>query len=159
METEKEQVFDHIPSPEEMKNAYEKMQEDNPASIFYERKNEKPKLYLFRTIIFVLIAISLSVGVAFLVEYLSKKLWLAILLGLVFLLLIFIVFLKRIVIWLIKLYQNLAPDYIRNRCRFEPSCSNYMLLAIEKYGLFKGLKKGINRLKRCKPPNSGYDYP
>ena len=45
-------------------------------------------------------------------------------------------------------------------CRFEPSCSRYMIGALRKYGLFKGLAKGIGRLCRCHPWHpGGYDPP
>lgn len=59
----------------------------------------------------------------------------------------------------IRLYQQIAPHKIRNACRFEPSCSNYAILALQKYGFFKGWKMAINRLTRCKIPNGGEDYP
>ena len=65
---------------------------------------------------------------------------------------------KRIIIWIIHFYQHYAPDRIRLKCVFEPSCSEYMLLAVNKYGFFKGLYKGIKRLLRCHPPG-GVDYP
>lgn len=66
---------------------------------------------------------------------------------------------KRALIWCVHLYQNKAPDKVRLRCVFEPSCSEYMLLAVEKYGFLRGVWKGINRLLRCHPPNGGVDYP
>lgn len=66
---------------------------------------------------------------------------------------------KSIIICLIRIYQRYAPDTVRNKCRFEPSCSQYMILALEQYGLRKGLQKGLARLKRCTPPNGGYDLP
>ena len=66
---------------------------------------------------------------------------------------------SRLVLALIKIYQNNAPRRIRASCRFEPTCSNYMCIAIEKYGLSKGLRLGSNRLIRCKVPNGGIDYP
>lgn len=66
---------------------------------------------------------------------------------------------KKAVIWLIHLYQNKASDKTRLRCVFEPSCSEYMILAIEKYGALVGIFKGIKRLLRCHPPNGGIDYP
>ena len=76
------------------------------------------------------------------------------------LLIIYIIIrIKALIIWCIKCYQRFAPDKVRNKCRFEPSCSNYMLIAIDKYGLIKGIKKGKDRLKRCCPPNGGYDEP
>jgi putative membrane protein insertion efficiency factor len=59
----------------------------------------------------------------------------------------------------IRLYQRIAPDKIRGACRFEPSCSNYAILALQKYGFFKGWKMAMNRLMRCKIPNGGEDYP
>ena len=66
---------------------------------------------------------------------------------------------KRIVIFFIKVYQRYAPDSIRLKCRFEPSCSEYMIQSIQKYGLVKGLVKGIRRLCRCNINGGGYDYP
>jgi len=66
---------------------------------------------------------------------------------------------KKIVIFFIRLYQKTAPDRIRNSCRFEPSCSEFMILSLQKYGTRKGLINGLNRLKRCKKPNGGIDYP
>ena len=62
-------------------------------------------------------------------------------------------------IQLILLYQYLAPVKIRNGCRFEPSCSKYAILALRKYGFLRGWKMAFNRLKRCKYPNGGDDYP
>ena len=69
------------------------------------------------------------------------------------------VILKRAVIWLIHLYQNKAPDKVRLRCVFEPSCSEYAILAIRKYGVLFGGIKAIGRLMRCHLPNGGPDYP
>jgi len=71
----------------------------------------------------------------------------------------FAVIAKRALIWCVHLYQNKAPDKVRLRCVFEPSCSEYMILAVNKYGFLVGVLKGINRLLRCHPPNGGVDYP
>lgn len=68
-------------------------------------------------------------------------------------------FLRRSVIGAVLLYKVLAPAHVRERCRFQPTCSTYMILAINKYGLIIGIIKGIKRLLRCKPPNGGEDYP
>ncbi|MCT8824348.1 membrane protein insertion efficiency factor YidD [Glaesserella parasuis] len=66
-------------------------------------------------------------------------------------------------VWLsikfIKLYQLTAPTRIRESCRFEPSCSNYAIFSLQKYGFWKGWKMAFNRLGRCKYPNGGEDYP
>lgn len=66
---------------------------------------------------------------------------------------------RRALIWLVHLYQNKASDATRLKCVFEPSCSEYMILAVNKYGFLRGLFKGIRRLLRCHPPNGGVDYP
>ena len=66
---------------------------------------------------------------------------------------------KTIVKKSVLLYQKLAPAKLRKSCLFEPSCSEYMLLSVEKYGLCVGVAKGINRLCRCHHPNGGVDYP
>ncbi len=66
---------------------------------------------------------------------------------------------KRFVVGLVLLYKAFAPLEVRARCRFTPTCSTYMIMAINKYGLIIGVIKGIRRLLRCKPPNGGEDYP
>jgi putative membrane protein insertion efficiency factor len=66
---------------------------------------------------------------------------------------------KKSVTSLIKIYQCIAPARMRDCCRFEPSCSNYMIQTIQKYGIVVGVTKGINRLLRCYPPNGGLDKP
>jgi len=70
----------------------------------------------------------------------------------------FAVIAKRTIIWMVHLYQNLASDETRKKCVFEPSCSEYMILAVQKYGVIKGVCKGINRLHRC-GLERGVDYP
>ena len=67
--------------------------------------------------------------------------------------------LKRLAIGAVLAYKAFAPMSVRDRCRFEPSCSSYMIMAINKYGLFIGVYKGIRRILRCRPPNGGVDYP
>lgn len=66
---------------------------------------------------------------------------------------------KSILIWFIKLYQATAPAKVRLRCVFTPTCSQYAIAALNKYGVIKGLPKIISRLHRCHPPNGGTDEP
>ncbi len=66
---------------------------------------------------------------------------------------------KRAIIWSILIYQKYAPERVRASCVFTPTCSEYMMTAIKKYGLVKGFIKGIKRLLRCHPPNGGTDIP
>ncbi len=68
-------------------------------------------------------------------------------------------FIKAFVVFTVLLYQKVAPVRIRCSCRFEPSCSEYMLLSIDKFGFAKGFIKGMGRLFRCHSPNGGIDYP
>lgn len=65
--------------------------------------------------------------------------------------------LSRLLIGCIRLYQATAP-FRRPVCRFHPSCSQYTLLAISKYGAFKGVWLGLKRLAKCHPFHAGgYD--
>jgi putative membrane protein insertion efficiency factor len=67
---------------------------------------------------------------------------------------------KKAIIGLIRLYQHYAPERIRRKCIFKPTCSEYMILALEKHGLIKGLYKGIYRMFfRCKGFYYSVDYP
>ena len=59
----------------------------------------------------------------------------------------------------ISLYQRRTSNKIRSVCRFEPTCSCYMYVAIEKHGVYKGFILGVKRFMRCKIPNGGIDYP
>lgn len=55
---------------------------------------------------------------------------------------------KRLLIGMVRLYQKYFSKYT-NRCIYIPSCSQYCILAIQKYGIIKGLKKTKDRLNRC----------
>ena len=77
---------------------------------------------------------------------------------------IFIVFgfflLKRASVGAIHLYQRYAPEYLRRKCLCKPTCSEYAILAIEKYGFFHGLHKTYIRLsKTCKGREYKIDFP
>jgi putative membrane protein insertion efficiency factor len=69
-------------------------------------------------------------------------------------------FFKKIVLGLIKFYQNFASPSLGRNCRFYPSCSEYSCQAIEKYGLLKGLLLGAKRILKCHPfAGGGVDLP
>jgi putative membrane protein insertion efficiency factor len=60
----------------------------------------------------------------------------------------------------IRLYQYTLSPLLGNVCRFEPSCSRYMIASLQKYGLIKGFWRGTLRLLRCHPWHpGGYDPP
>jgi len=46
-------------------------------------------------------------------------------------------------------YQKAVPARLKRTCRFVPSCSTYMRLAVQKYGVRAGVRLGWNRLRRC----------
>lgn len=52
---------------------------------------------------------------------------------------------------LVRVYQVAISPYFPSACRFTPTCSQYALDALRKYGLFKGLYLTIWRLLRCNP--------
>jgi uncharacterized protein len=49
----------------------------------------------------------------------------------------------------LAIYQKAAPARLKRECRFVPSCSNYMRLAVRKYGVTAGVHLGWDRLRRC----------
>lgn len=66
-------------------------------------------------------------------------------------------YMKKLLIKLIELYQC-TPLPTHSRCRFTPTCSQYMKEAIERFGSIKGVWLGIKRLFRCNPWGKyGYD--
>ena len=56
-----------------------------------------------------------------------------------------------LLIWLIKVYQITLGILFRGNCRFHPTCSEYMLQAIKKYGPSRGVIKGFSRIRKCHP--------
>ncbi len=65
---------------------------------------------------------------------------------------------KYILIKMIRLYQRYISPTKITRCPYIPSCSNYGLQAIEKYGAVKGTIMAIWRILRCNPfSRGGYD--
>ena len=58
----------------------------------------------------------------------------------------------------IKLYQILLSPLLGQSCRYHPTCSQYTIEAIEKYGPIKGIWLGTKRIARCHPwGGSGHD--
>jgi hypothetical protein len=65
---------------------------------------------------------------------------------------------RRVLILLIKGYKKLISPMLPPSCRFYPTCSEYSIQALEKYGAIKGSAKSIWRILRCNPLNKGgYD--
>jgi putative membrane protein insertion efficiency factor len=69
---------------------------------------------------------------------------------------------KKAIAWLmivlIRFYQMAISPYLRPSCRYVPTCSQFYIEAVTKYGPFKGSFLGIKRLIRCHPwGGHGYD--
>jgi uncharacterized protein len=65
-----------------------------------------------------------------------------------------------LLIMLIRLYQVTLSPLFGPACRFEPTCSRYMVESLKKYGALKGTARGLRRLSKCHPWNpGGYDPP
>lgn len=65
---------------------------------------------------------------------------------------------KHIAILFIRAYQVLLSPLLPNACRYTPTCSQYTVEALKKYGFFKGLWLGIKQISSCRPGGgSGYD--
>lgn len=66
--------------------------------------------------------------------------------------------LKNVLIGAIRLYQKYISPLKPPSCRFYPSCSQYALDAIKKYGSIKGTFMSVRRILKCHPFNpGGYD--
>jgi putative membrane protein insertion efficiency factor len=64
------------------------------------------------------------------------------------------------IIGLVRLYQLTLSPFVGRQCRFQPTCSNYMIQAVEKYGAARGTLKGVWRILRCQPfCRGGFDPP
>jgi len=65
---------------------------------------------------------------------------------------------RYILIFLIKLYRLIISPLFPSSCRFTPTCSEYSIEAIKKYGVIKGGILSVKRISRCHPLNpGGYD--
>ena len=141
---------------------------DNPAVSAYTgeiRKLDRPVINARATILFVLLNIlvtglfssALSYGICFVAQAPLRWPNVFAICALACYGILFLLRLRRMLIFLVMLYQAKASEEIRLRCTFTPSCSEYMILSLKKYGVIIGLIKGTKRLSRCR--NSfGYGY-
>lgn len=65
---------------------------------------------------------------------------------------------SRLLIGLVRLYQRLISPLFPPTCRYHPTCSNYMIEALNKHGL-KGFLMGLARIGRCHPFVEGGEDP
>ena len=66
--------------------------------------------------------------------------------------------LRRLIIGLVWLYRGTLGPLLGGQCRYQPTCSQYMIDAVSKYGAVRGGWRGIRRICRCHPwSEGGYD--
>ena len=67
---------------------------------------------------------------------------------------------RAILIAPIRLYQRVVSPALAPRCRFYPSCSDYAVQAIRRYGVLRGAVLAVWRVLRCNPwSQGGVDHP
>ena len=66
---------------------------------------------------------------------------------------------SRLLIGLIKGYQRFISPLLGPHCRFQPTCSSYAIVALQRFGLFRGSWLAIKRISRCHPLNEGGEDP
>ena len=65
---------------------------------------------------------------------------------------------KKFCLILIKIYQKFISKFFGKKCRFYPTCSQYALESVKKYGVFRGGFMAIKRIAKCHPfHKGGYD--
>lgn len=65
---------------------------------------------------------------------------------------------KRLLLFLLRLYKKLVSPLLPKSCRFEPTCSEYAAKAVERFGVLRGTYLAAGRLLRCQPfCRGGYD--
>lgn len=62
---------------------------------------------------------------------------------------------RSLILGIIKLYQLLLSPLLGANCRFQPSCSNYAIQAIDRFGVVKGGYLSLRRLIKCHPFHEG----
>jgi len=62
---------------------------------------------------------------------------------------------RKAVIATLRLYKRLVSPLLPSACRFHPTCSEYMIEAVSRYGVRRGVWMGARRLLRCHPFHEG----
>lgn len=63
--------------------------------------------------------------------------------------------LKTTILLLIRFYQRYISIFLGKNCIYYPTCSQYTIIAIERYGVIKGGYLGVKRILRCTPFHQG----
>jgi putative membrane protein insertion efficiency factor len=61
----------------------------------------------------------------------------------------------RFALWVIQFYRFAVSPLLGSNCRYAPTCSAYTMVALQRFGFFKGLGLGARRVLRCHPWHEG----
>jgi putative membrane protein insertion efficiency factor len=65
---------------------------------------------------------------------------------------------QRAILTVLRFYKRWISPLLPSACRFQPTCSEYMMEAVSRYGAVRGVWMGLKRLARCHPFHpGGYD--
>ncbi len=65
---------------------------------------------------------------------------------------------QKVVVFLLLFYKSQISPFLPSACKYQPTCSMYAKEAVERFGVFKGLRLTTLRLLRCNPfARGGYD--
>jgi putative membrane protein insertion efficiency factor len=65
---------------------------------------------------------------------------------------------QKVLIALLRAYKKFVSPFLPSACRYSPTCSEYMMQAIAKHGVVRGVWMGTKRVARCHPfHEGGYD--
>jgi uncharacterized protein len=65
---------------------------------------------------------------------------------------------RELIVSVLRFYKRWLSPALPAACRYHPTCSEYMMQAVERYGVTRGVTLGLGRLLRCHPFHSGgYD--
>lgn len=62
---------------------------------------------------------------------------------------------QSVILSVLRTYKRWLSPLLPSACRFHPTCSEYMMDAVRKYGAARGVWMGLRRLARCHPFNPG----
>ena len=65
---------------------------------------------------------------------------------------------RALIIAILRIYKRWISPLLPSACRYRPTCSEYMMDAVEEHGVLRGVWMGLRRLARCHPfHDGGYD--
>jgi uncharacterized protein len=62
---------------------------------------------------------------------------------------------RQVILLTLRIYKRWISPLLPSACRFHPTCSEYMMQAVETHGVLRGVWKGLRRLSRCHPFHEG----